>query len=108
MRPEPIAFADFVCKGGKTIPFFDMEKGEVVNPDGLEISHVRLYYITEPLKYIQNPETKGYSMGQEWIIEDYDGSITCNAKGWYIEITARMSGADFVSASPFCEVQEGD
>ncbi len=104
IRPEPMAFADFACRGGEIIPFFDAEKGEVVNPDGVEIGSVKVYYITEPLEYVQNPETKGYSMAQKWNIEDYNGSIPCGAKGWYIEITAVMSGAEFVSASPFFEV----
>ena len=103
VRPEPMVFADFVCKGGSVIPFFDAEKGEVCNPDKLKIQSIKVYYITEPLKYIQNSETKGYSMGQEWNIEDYNGNIPHNAKGWYIEITSQINGAEFVSASPFFE-----
>lgn len=106
IRPEPMVFADFVCKGRKTIPFFDTERKAVFNPDGVEIKSVKVYYITEKLEYVMNPETKGYSMGQSWQIVDFAGEIPQAAKGWYFEITSVIDGKEIVTATPFAEKTE--
>jgi len=106
IRPEPMAFADFVCRDGKCIPFFDADEKKVVNPDSAEIKSVKIYYITAKLKYAVNPETKGYSMGQNWLIQDYDGKIPQNAKGWYLEITSVIDGKKVATATPFFEKTE--
>lgn len=101
IRPEPMAFADSVCKCGVKLPCFEVDALKIINPDNVKIKSVKVYYITEPLEYILNEETKGLSMKQDWIIEDYSGSIPENACEYYLELTAEIDGEEVVVASEF-------
>lgn len=101
IRPEPIFFADSVCNDGITLPYFEVNTLNIINPDDVKIKSVKVYYLKETLEYIVNEETKGLSMKQDWIIEDYNGIVPEDACEYYLEITAEICGEEFVSSSDF-------
>ncbi len=107
IRPEPMFFADSVCKDGVNLPCFETNTLNFINSDDVKIKSVKIYYLKEPLEYILNEETKGLSMKQEWIIEDYNDSIPGNACEYYLEITTEIYGREFVVSSDLRKNKEG-
>ena len=98
-REESYAFADSVVKGSPQLPRFAVGKSEIINPDNVKINEIKIYYLTNPLCYIET-ETEGLHQAEEWKAEKADlERLPYGAKEYYYEITGEIDGKEYITTT---------
>ena len=98
-REESYAFADSVVKGSPQLPRFAVGKSEIINPDNVKINEIKIYYLTNPLCYIET-ETEGLHQAEEWKAEKADlERLPHGAKEYYYEITGEIDGKEYITTT---------
>lgn len=97
IREESYIFADSVCKGGKRLPCFAVGSKKIKNPDNVNITGTKAYYLTEPMTYeiCENNQTR---QTEDWKICDV-ADIPENAAEYYLEITSEINGKEYITTS---------
>ncbi len=109
VRPEAYVFADSVVKGGARLPVVHPD-GTVENPDGVQITGAKAYWLTAPLAYTQPESDSDGVMTEAWHIlpmmfadRKITGALPSEAVGYYYEITSVIGADTCVSTSPYIE-----
>lgn len=99
-RAESFAFADSVCKKSPKLPRYDVSEGKIINPDGVNIKGIKLYYLENPLSYID--DENGIRIAENWKICQIE-SAPVNAANCYYEITSEIDGKEYITTSEIIE-----
>lgn len=110
LRTDPLAFADWVCRGGAAFPQIWVEGKQVkISAPEAEIISVSLFYITERQSFADNGNGK-YVMQQEWQRQELsvaDGvaefSLTDEMVGHYFELKAKVGDDEIIVTTPYIE-----
>lgn len=110
-RPEPIAFADWICKEGEGFPEIKVEEKLQILPNDANIVSLRLFYLSEPMSYGSGAEGEwNWKMKQEWQFKDLslkngeeEFSVTDEMKGYYFELTAKVGNEEVVVTTQYFE-----
>ncbi len=110
LRNDPLAFADWVCRGGAAFPQIRVEGGKVkISSPEAEMLSASLFYITERQSYAPN-ETGKVVMQQEWqkkelsVVEgEADATVTDEMVGHYFELSAKIGDDEIIVTTPYIE-----
>ena len=110
-RPEPLAFADWICRAGEEFPEIKVGEKIQIVPNGAKVVSLRLFYLTEPMSYGSGAVGEwDWKMEQEWqwidlSVKDGVGEyeLSDKMKGYYFELTARVGDEEIVITTPYVE-----
>ena len=107
VRPEPLAFADWICQERAAFPTVEIEKNRIIFPSETDAVSLRLFYLTEPMSYRKNEEGS-LEMAQEWqwkelSLKDRGFVLSEEIKGYYFELTARICDEEIIVTTPYFE-----
>lgn len=117
-RPESMAFADSVVKGGAKLTGFVSQPSDSAQEIDLMLNvdasatrvAAKLYYITSPMTYSRHykyGKTDTF-MDQEWQTLDLTvsgnritGTLPVEARGYYVEVVTTINGTQYVTTSVY-------
>ena len=110
-RPEPLAFADWICREGEAFPEIKVGKTLQIVPNDTKVVSLRLFYLTEPMSYGSSAVGEwNWKMEQEWqwidlSIKDGGGEyeLSDEMNGYYFELTAKVGEEEIVVTTPYTE-----
>lgn len=99
IREESYAFADSVTKASSRLPRFAVGSNEIINPDNVKINEIKIYYLANPLCYIET-ETEGLHQAEEWKAEkaNFD-RLPQGCSEYYYEITSEIDGKEYITTT---------